>query len=305
VPPYADEEGGAVCNVAITRYATATVALGAHARPVHRDALVRAALRRAGMPGATASVVSDFPVGAGLGGSSAAGVALAGALATLRGLPLEGTELAELSHRTEVDELGIAGGFQDHYAAAFGGALLLTFEGCVGVERLTLTDRTSEALARRGLLVYTGESRISASTITTVVDACRAHDPRVCGALARMKALARDMAAALRAGDLDSLGALIGAHWMHQRELHPSITTARIDAIMDAAARAGALGAKALGASGGGCVLAIAREGREDELARALAPLGERLDFAVDHTGFDIVAVMENRDADGADESSA
>ncbi|MFL5605100.1 MAG: hypothetical protein ACJ8AD_01520 [Gemmatimonadaceae bacterium] len=304
VPPYADEAGGAVCNVAITRYATATVALGApEDRAITTDPLVRAALRHAGMPGATATVTSDFPVGAGLGGSSAAGVALAGALAALRGLPLECTELAELSRRTEIDELGIAGGFQDHYAAAFGGALLLTFEGCVGVERLTLSDSTSEALARRGLLVYTGESRISASTITTVVDACRAHDPRVYGALARMKALARDMAAALRAGDLDALGTLVGEHWIHQRALHPSITTARIDAIMDAAVRAGALGAKALGASGGGCVLVIARDGREDELARALAPLGERLGFAVNHDGFEVVAVMQNRDS--ADETSA
>jgi D-glycero-alpha-D-manno-heptose-7-phosphate kinase len=314
VPPYADEEGGAVCNVAITRYATATVALGTHERASPSDAqerrdptapLVRAALRRAGMPGATAGVVSDFPVGAGLGGSSAAGVALAGALAALRGLPLECTELAELSHRTEVDDLGIAGGFQDHYAAAFGGALLLTFEGCVGVERLALSEPTAEALARRGLLLYTGESRISASTITTVVDACRAHDPRVCGALAHMKALARDMAAALRAGDLDALGTMVGQHWIHQRALHPSITTSRIDEIMDTAQRAGALGAKALGASGGGCVLAIAREGREEELARALAPLGERLDFTVDDTGFNVVAVMENRDADTATETSA
>jgi D-glycero-alpha-D-manno-heptose-7-phosphate kinase len=269
------------------------------------DPLVRAALRHAGMPGATANVVSDFPVGAGLGGSSAAGVALAGALAALRGVPLECTELAELSRRTEVDELGIAGGFQDHYAAAFGGALLLTFEGCVGVERLALSDATAEALTRRGLLVYTGESRISASTITAVVDACRAHDPRVCGALARMKSLAREMAAALRAGDVDALGTLIGEHWIHQRALHPSITTARIDAIMKAARGAGALGAKALGASGGGCVLAIARDGREDELAQALAPLGERLRFTVDHTGFEVVAVMERSGADSADEASA
>jgi D-glycero-alpha-D-manno-heptose-7-phosphate kinase len=173
----------------------------------------------------------------------------------------------------------------------------------VGVEQLTVSAPTSEALARRGLLVYTGESRISASTITTVVDACRAHDPRVCGALARMKSLARDMAAALRAGDLDALGTMVGEHWIHQRALHPSITTARIDAIMERAASAGALGGKALGASGGGCVLVIAREGREEELAHALAPLGERLEFAVDHHGFDLVAVMENREAQGAGEA--
>lgn len=304
MPPYSDEEGGAVCSVAISRHATATVAVGAtdHADVGSADSLVRAAIRASGMRGVTATVVSDFPVGAGLGGSSAAGVALAGALAELRGSPLECSELAQRSRRTEVEELHVAGGFQDHYAAAFGGALLLTFEGCVGVERLTLSDATRAALVRRCVLVYTGESRISATNITTVVDACRAHDPRVCGALGRMKLLARDMAAALRAGDVDSLGRLVGEHWTHQRMLHPAITTPRIDAIMDAARRAGALGGKALGASGGGCVIVIAADGREDELTSALAPLGQRLDYSIDLAGFEIVAVMAHETDDRTSE---
>jgi mevalonate kinase len=73
---------------------------------------------------------------------------------------------------------------------------------------------------------------------------------------------------------------------------------------MDAARHAGALGAKPLGASGGGCVLAIARDGREEQLARALAPLGERLGFAVDHSGFEVVAVLENTNEGSSDEVS-
>lgn len=295
VPPYCDEEGGAVCNVAIARYATATVSTHGSGAPPSDDPLVRAALRRAGIPGATASVTSDFPIGAGLGGSSAAGVALAGALAALAGETLDPGELAERSRRTEVEELGVPGGFQDHYAAAYGGGLLLTYDDCVAVELLALSDDTSAALARRGVLLYTGESRISAGTITAVADAYRARDPRVCEALARMKALAVEMAASLRAGDLDALGEQIGEHWTHQRALHPTITTARIDAIARAAAGAGALGMKALGASAGGCVVALAREGREEEVARALAPLGEPLAFAVDHDGFAVVAVMDEQ----------
>ena len=163
----------------------------------------------------------------------------------------------------------------------------------MAVELLALSDETSAALARRGVLVYTGVSRISASTITAVSDAYRARDAQVCAALARMKALAMEMAASLRAGDLDELGEQIGEHWVQQRALHPTITTDRIEAIAAAARGAGALGMKALGASAGGCVLAIAREGREEELARALAPLGERLAYAVDHAGFEVIAVID------------
>jgi D-glycero-alpha-D-manno-heptose-7-phosphate kinase len=301
VPPYSIEEGGAVCNIAITRYATATVATGGHhaARAAERngidDALIAAALRRSALPDAEARVTSDFPLGAGLGGSSAAGVALAGALAALAGDPLEPGALAERSRATEVEELGVAGGCQDHYAAAYGGALLLSIEQCIGVEPLALSPSTRDALVRRGILLYTGESRLSGSTVTAVLDAYRAREPRVCQALARMKALAREMAAALRTGDLDELGGLVREHWVHQRALHPSITTPRIDALMDAAHRAGALGAKALGASGGGCVLAIAADGREEELASALVPLGERLTYAIDDAGFDVVAMLAER----------
>lgn len=301
VAPYCDEQGGAVCNVAITRYATATVATGVAAPPPGTDPLVRAALRRSGLAGATASVTSDFPIAAGLGGSSAAGVALAGALAALTGEALEPAALAERSRRTEVEDLGIAGGFQDHYAAAFGGALLLTYEGCVGVELLAVSDATCDALAHRGVLLYTGVSRISASTIVAVSDAYRARDPRVCSALARMKALAVEMAASLRAGDVDTLGEQIGEHWVHQRALHPAITTDRIEAIARTAERAGALGMKALGASAGGCVFVLAREGREEELAQAIEPLGERLLFDVGRVGFEIVATMdEHRRPDDA-----
>ena len=91
--------------------------------------LVRAASRISSMdtPPSTdldVSLTSDFPVGAGLGGSSAAGVALAAALHRAHGNSTpRPAMLAEWSRAVEVEELGIAGGRQDHYAAAYGGAL--------------------------------------------------------------------------------------------------------------------------------------------------------------------------------------
>jgi D-glycero-alpha-D-manno-heptose-7-phosphate kinase len=303
VPPYPEQEGGAVCSVAISRYATATAALdermahvaGASARS--DDPLTAAALRRANLAGSVASVVADYPAGAGLGGSSACGVALAGALAMLRGEALSQGEIAARSRETEVEELGVPGGYQDHYTAAYGGALLLRFTDCVGVEPLTLPGSTAERFVRRGILFYTGESRLSGDTIAAVCDAYVAGNSRTTAALARMKALAIEMADAMRGGDLDALGHLVREHWEHQRELHPRITTPKIEAIVDTALHCGALGVKALGASGGGCVLAIAEEGREDELAAALAPLAERLRYGIDRDGFQIVAVLDESHA--------
>ncbi|MFL5578280.1 MAG: hypothetical protein ACJ79S_20190 [Gemmatimonadaceae bacterium] len=296
VPPYSEERGGCVCNLAIARYARARLAGGsgvAAGDAGEGEALARAAVRRAGLSGdLSLTLARDFPFGAGLGGSSAAGVAAVGALAAWRGALPPREELAEESRRIEVEDLGVAGGRQDHYAAAFGGALHLRFEpDGVRVARIPLDADVVAAIEQRCTVVYTGQSRISGATITAVLDAYRRGDPRTLDALGAMKELADDMAAALGTGALDELGRLVGEHWRWQRELHPAITTPRIEAIADAARRAGALGVKALGASGGGCVLVVAPEGAERRARSAVAALGEVLDFRVDLEG---LTVLEN-----------
>ncbi|MDQ2668082.1 MAG: hypothetical protein M3Z05_19080 [Gemmatimonadota bacterium] len=302
VPPYVEREGGAVCNIAIARYATARItthALDRSPDSAPADPLIQAALRRSGLPNTTVALTNDYPVGAGLGGSSAAGVAIAGALAVAGGAPLLPHALAALSRATEVNELGVPGGYQDHYAAAFGGALLLTLdEEHVGVDRIPLDARFTGELTRRLILVYTGESRVSGEMITAVRDAYLAGEERTVNALARMKALAFEMSAALRGGDVDTLGALVAEHWIHQRSLHAGIPTPRIDAIIDLAASSGALGAKALGASGGGCVLVVAREGQEAPVAKAAGSLGQVLAFTIDTTGFAVLSRSANPDHD-------
>lgn len=311
VPPYSHEVGGFVCNLAIARYATVSIERQSGApkpTPLVGDegALATAVMRRLGdalMRHVDADHLrvrqtNDFPVKAGLGGSSAAGVAMLAAMLSVAPRErapegdfaidlgaLDRSALAEASRRVEVEDLGVAGGRQDHYAAAYGGALALTFGDTTTVRRIPLTAATKRALTERLIVVYTGESRISRDTITAVLDAYVDREPRVLDALARMQSLAREMAKALERGDVDALGALIGEHWEHQRSLHAGITTPRIDEILTRGRAAGALGGKALGASGGGCVLLVAGAGREDDVRRAVEPLGELVDFALDDEG--------------------
>jgi len=300
VPPYSEEEGGFVCNIAITRYATVRV------RPAQDDrssidtrraadsALAEAAVRRAGINGIKIEIASDFPLGAGLGGSSAAGVAVNGALAMLRGDPIDRASLAELSRAIEVQDLGVPGGRQDHYAAAYGGALALTFSDDTRVRRLSLSRECKESLERRCIVAYTGESRISGDTITAVLDAYRHRNRRVLHALGRMKALARAMADELCANDVDELGELIWEHWQHQRGLHPSIPTPLIDSILERARAAGARGGKALGASGGGCVLIVASNDSVDRVRDAVTKLAPHIvPVAIDETGLTCIRISE------------
>lgn len=303
VPPYDREQGGCVCNLAIARHVT--VSITAHDAGVEIDedghtvrsesaaslprtgqsALAAASLRRSDASDLRLRIRSYFPAGAGLGGSSAAGVALVGALSAWRGESPSRDEIAELSRTVEVDELGIAGGRQDHYAASFGGALGLWFEDRVRVEPIELGEKLIDAIEQRCIVGYTGRSRISGDTITAVLDGYANRDPGVTAALRRMRDLAAEMIAALRGGSLDVLGELVAEHWLHQRQLHPRITTPEIDALLAAAANAGALGGKALGASGGGCVLVIAPDDKVGPVRAAVARFADLVPFMVDRTG--------------------
>lgn len=292
VPPYPEERGGFVCNIAITRRATVRLEVPARDAadrdlpvPVHADRLVSAALHHAGLADATATVTSDFPVGAGLGGSSAAGVALAAAIHAFQNRLTTPAELAEWSRAVEVDLLGIAGGRQDHYAAAHGGALGLRFARHTEVRAIPLQPETITALEAQCLLLYTGESRLSSTTITAVLDAYRTREARVVHALDCMAALAERMKQALSTGRVDTLAHLVSEHWQHQRALHPAITTDRIDAIELVSRKAGATSMKALGASGGGCVIVFAPLDCIGAVAMAVAPFAERLDWQVETRG--------------------
>ena len=300
VPPYSEEEGGFVCNVAISRYATVRVRPAAadanevDTRRATDSALAEAAVRRAGIRGIRVEIASDFPLGAGLGGSSAAGVAVNGALATWQGARIDRGAIAEQSRAIEVEDLGIPGGRQDHYAAAYGGALALTFGEETRVRRLPLSPACKASLERQCIVLYTGQSRISGDTITAVLDAYRERDPHVLRALDRMKALARAMSDALCEGELGELGELVWEHWQHQRALHPSIPTPLIDATLARAREAGASGGKALGASGGGCVLIIAAADRVEDVTAAVTALApHRIAFTIDDDGLTCTRVSE------------
>jgi D-glycero-alpha-D-manno-heptose-7-phosphate kinase len=290
VPPVSEEMGGYVCNLAITRYATVTVRRdgfggGAHTNAGDRS-IADAAARRFRLTGATVDVQSDFPIGAGLGGSSAVGVATVAALSAARGELLQPSAIAELSREIEISDLGIAGGRQDHYAAAYGGALGLRFSaGRVDVKSIPLSPRLKAELEQRCIVIYTGQSRISGDTINAVISGYRNGDPSVVNALRQMKRGAEQMVGALSSGDVDGLAKLVGEQWGHQRSLHPAIPTPLIDDIIAKANEAGSIGAKALGASGGGCVLVIARGDRVGAVREAVAPLGELLSFSVDQNG--------------------
>jgi D-glycero-alpha-D-manno-heptose-7-phosphate kinase len=259
VPLYAEAEGGAVLNAAITRYAT-----GAIARPDVGGRLTTLRPSRSSV-----SYQVDAPPGAGLGTTAAQTVLWATLVKTTVANTSDRREIAEIACQISA-LLGILGGKQDEYASALGGVNFLTFGPSVGVERLDLGRAFTAQLRSRLVLVYSGQSRLSASIHESVWERYRRGEKPVVDALSALRRLAGEMKDALVARDLEALGELLTENWANQRRLDPSVTNPSLDGIFDIALRSGARGGKACGVGGGGCLLFLTEDGARDRLAEAL-----------------------------------
>jgi D-glycero-alpha-D-manno-heptose-7-phosphate kinase len=91
---------------------------------------------------------------------------------------------------------------------------------------------------------------------------------------------------ALLAGDLPELARQMSFNRDTVRRLHPSAVTPRMDALFQAGEAAGAIGSKACGGGGGGCLLFLVGDAGPDDLIQALQKQGaEIISFRFDRQG--------------------
>jgi D-glycero-alpha-D-manno-heptose-7-phosphate kinase len=175
----------------------------------------------------------------------------------------------------EAANLRVPTGVQDFWPAFRGGVLSIRYEpGGDIVENLPVSLKT---LASRLLVVYSGQSRLSAGTNWNLTKRFLDGDSE---ALRHLKGIA-DVAARVRkcleAGDIDGVGPLMDEEWNHRRRLADGISTAAIEGLLSRARKAGALGGKACGAGGGGSLAFIVPEGARLDVEQALEREGARI----------------------------
>ena len=242
--------------------------------------LAKAAISRMGVTeGVDVSIRSEAPAGSGLGGSSALVVAVVAALAALRDLPLSADELARTAHRIEREDLGITGGWQDQYAATFGGFNLLEFTpGDITVSPVEADARTLTTLRERLLLCYTGSVRRNVGLIDRQIRLYEEGREETLLGLKRLQAMAYAMRDAVVAGEPDALGAMLREAFESKKLMNPHIAEhTPIEAMLETAARAGAIGGKICGAGGGGYLLIYCREERQPAVRTALEAIGGQM----------------------------
>ena len=218
---------------------------------------------------------NDAPPGSGLGTSSSMVVSILKAFVEWLGLPLGDYEISRLAYEIERKDLGLSGGKQDQYAAAFGGFNYMEFlpEDLVIVNPLKIKRWIIDELEASLLLYFTGVSRSSAMIIEEQRKNTSSGNQVAIEAMHRIKQSATDMKYALFKGDMDEFARILGQAWEDKKKMAGAISNGMIQEAFDVAMAAGAKAGKVSGAGGGGFIMFMVDPVRKKAVAEALGRL--------------------------------
>ncbi len=199
----------------------------------------------------------DAPAGSGLGSSSTLMVAILGAFVEWLQLPLGEYDIAHLSYKIEREELNMAGGKQDQYAATFGGVNFMEFydNNRVIVNPLRVKRRYLFELENNLLLYFTSTSRLSSTIIEAQTKNVKDKNEKSIEAMHQLKEQAKMMKEALLKGEIDKIGSILDYGFKFKKQMASGISNEVIDDIYNTAMQAGATGGKISGAGGGGFMM--------------------------------------------------
>ena len=212
---------------------------------------------------------SQAPAGAGLAGSSALAIACIGALNRLVGDRYHERKFPTLAANIETTVIKVPAGFQDYYAALYGGTACIHFRP-EGIEREAL-EVDSETLERRIVICYTGEPRMSGTNNWEITKNHIDGDPKLFELFDGIRDSSLRMREALLASDWEGVSETMRQAYPNRKRLAPGVTTPQMEMLVEKALAHGAEAAKVCGAGGGGCIAFLCTEGRKQEVESALA----------------------------------
>lgn len=303
VSPYCDEYGGAILNATISLFAYATIELLDQPEiqiiAIDREEQVTLPLteslqidghldlakgiynhivRQYGpLPSGFKLTTSvDAPAGSGLGTSSTLMVAILGVFTEWLKLPLGEYDIAHKAYVIEREELMMAGGKQDQYAATFGGVNFMEFYSgdTVIVNPLRIKQQYLYELENNLLLYFTATSRLSSTIIEAQSKNVTDKNQQSIDAMHQLKEQARMMKEALLKGKIHDIGAILDYGFRFKKQMATGISNSKMDELYDVALKAGATGGKISGAGGGGFMMFYCPDNKRYQVAHALQHFG-------------------------------
>lgn len=303
VSPYADEFGGAILNATISLYAYATI------EPINENGIILHSVDQKKelryhwthqlpidgtldllkgvynriqkdyslpLTGFKLTTYTDAPAGSGLGSSSTLVVAIIGAFAEMLKLPLGEYDIAHYAYEIERNDLQLAGGRQDQYAATFGGVNFMEFYEAdkVIVNPLRIRTEYLQELEHNTVLYFTSTSRQSDTIIREQQQNVLDKNMTSIGAMHQLKEQARMMKEALLKGRLHEIGEILDFGFQEKRKMAANISNAQLENIYQIAKNAGASGGKISGAGGGGFYFFYCPDNTRYAVTEALEKLG-------------------------------
>ena len=205
----------------------------------------------------------DLPNKAGLGSSSAYTVGL------LRvSTELDKLTISKLATTWEQDKMNGHVGSQDQYLCSLGGFHHLRFSEH-GIRDTILPPELVNPLQDYLMLFDTHQYRRAGDVVAHQLAGIKQHE----GLLTEMVGMVTEGIDAIKNEDYLHFGELLNKAWAFKKQLSTYVSTPAIDAIYEAAIRAGAEGGKLLGAGGGGFIIFFAEMDKQAAVKAALSEL--------------------------------
>ncbi len=201
-------------------------------------------------------ISSAAPAGSGLGGSSVIAIALVAALAELTNTKLSQSELVEWAKSIETQAIKVPTGYQDYWAAVYGGlqAYQVDLRG-----KLIRTELASPAfrqtLQDQLMLVYVGKPHFSGANNWQLFKQHIDNQNGVPAFFDQLKDHGVAMAEAMNHEDLAAAVAVLNKDWQVRKTMLPTMTTPEIESLTKKVMAAGASALRVCGAGAGGCAL--------------------------------------------------
>lgn len=219
------------------------------------------ALKIARVPACKVRLNSTIPIASGLGSGAAASVALIRAFTTFLGRQLEPEQVSAIAYEVEKLHHGTPSGI-DNTVIAYEMPVYFIKGSPNRIERLSVAEPFSLLIADTGIPSPTA---VAVGNLRQAWLGDREHYEAL---FDQVGEIARQARQAIEAGYPQNLGPLMDANHHLLGEL--GVSSPELDRLVDAARRAGALGAKLSGGGRGGNLIALVRPGDVETVQAAL-----------------------------------